>query len=160
VGAVLTALALVRPERVLELTKSPGWPRSKFVNWKCRRSFTLLPFLVHVSRQLDSAVTSALDFAWFCARCFSCSNCKCNQTWGSADRGWRLRPPLSRAESARVRVLLPSLRNRQRCVCILGRREMAACAARQSKNSDFLYFFFPTRTLIMIKPALEMLCKN
>lgn len=70
VGAVLTALSLARLEPILELTKLLQQPSSKFVNWKRRMSFTSLPFLIHVSRQLDSAVTSGLEFAWFYARHF------------------------------------------------------------------------------------------
>lgn len=57
----LAAVSLARPECILELTKLPGQPSSKFVNWKCRMSFTSLPFLIDVSR---------LDFAWFYARRF------------------------------------------------------------------------------------------
>lgn len=62
VGAALAALSLARLEHILELTKLPGQPSSKFVNWKHRMSFTSLLFLIHVSRQLDSAVASGLDF--------------------------------------------------------------------------------------------------
>lgn len=60
VGAVLAAL-LARVECILRLTKLPWQPSAKFVNWKCRMSFMLLPFESHE----QAAVTSGLDFVWF-----------------------------------------------------------------------------------------------
>lgn len=70
VGTVLRELSLARREGVLEFTKLPGQPTSKFVNWKCRVSFTSLPFLIHFVRQPDSAATSGVDFTWLYARRF------------------------------------------------------------------------------------------
>lgn len=64
VGAVLRVLSLARQEGVLELSKLPGQPASKFVNWKCRVRFTSLPFPIHFVGQPDSGV----DFAWLYVR--------------------------------------------------------------------------------------------
>lgn len=156
-GTVLGALPLAGPEHILEVTKLPGQPSSKFVNWKCRMSFTSLPFLIHVSRQLDSADTSALDLHRFMQDVPSAANANAI----GAQIAVRSRGCPCPTQSLHV------------CTCFFLHLAINSATFKSwaavkwlhvllDKIRTLIFFSSPTRTLklIIIKQALEMLCKT
>lgn len=99
-GAVLAAHSLPILEQTLELINFLWQPSSKFVSWKCRMSSTLLPFLIPISRWLDSAVTSIWILCGFRQNSSCCSRWNCHADGGSTNHCGRLRT--SKAKSSGV----------------------------------------------------------